>query len=126
MKPIFHQINCRKSYFCKRLNGDIDHETFQSLAEELVAEDRMIQNVSLLRGTSTVDVYPIKGNEDTIGDGLAGVPNEREAVRQVINTRRTVIEDPVHLVQGGVSIVCRIPVLASPKGKLFGSGEYWG
>ncbi len=117
VKPIISYIS---------INGDIDHETFQSLAKELVAEDRMIRTISLIKGTSIVDVYPIKGNEDTIGDGLAGVPNEREAVRQVINTRKTVIEGPVHLVQGGVSIVCRIPVLASPKGKPFENGEYWG
>ena len=100
VKPIISYIS---------INGDIDHETFQSLAKELVAEDRMIRTISLIKGTLIVDVYPIKGNEDTIGDGLAGVPNEREAVRQVINTRKTVIEGPVHLVQGGVVLCVGFP-----------------
>ncbi len=108
------------------INGDIDHGTFQSLAEELAAEDRMIQNVSLLRGTSTVDVYPTKGNEKAIGVDLAKVPGQSETVRRVIETREAVIADPVELIQGGVGIVCQIPILVTPKGQLLGSGDYWG
>ncbi len=117
VKPIVSYIS---------ISGDIDHETFQSFGEELVAEDRMIRNVSLLKGTSTVDVYPIKGNEKAIGTNLAEVPGQRETVQRVIETRETVIADPVDLVQGGVGIVCRIPILVPLKRKPFGSGDYWG
>ena len=48
-------------------HGEIDHETFRSLVEGLVAGDNMIRNVSLLKITGIVDVCPRKGNEKAIG-----------------------------------------------------------
>ena len=108
------------------LRNEIDHETFQSFLEGLIADNSMIQNVSLLKGTVIVDAYPIKGNEKVIGADLAEIPEERETVLRVIETREAVIAGPLELAQGGFGIVSRIPIFLTPKGKPFGSGEYWG
>ncbi len=108
------------------LRNEIDHETFQYFAEGLIANDRMVQNVSLLKGAVIVDTYPIKGAEKVIGADLAEIPEEREKVLRVIETREAVIAGPLELPQGGFGIVSRIPIFLTPKGKPFGSGEYWG
>ena len=49
------------------IHCDIDHETFQSFAEGLVAGDHMIRNVTLLKDTVIVDVYPVKGEKKVLG-----------------------------------------------------------
>jgi PAS domain S-box-containing protein len=108
------------------LRNEIDHETFQYFAEGLIANDRMVQNVSLLKGTVIVDAYPKKGHEKVIGADLAEIPEERETVLRVIETRESAIAGPLELAQGGFGIVSRIPIFLTPKGKPFGSGEYWG
>lgn len=108
------------------LRNEIDHETFQYFAEGLIANDRMVQNVSLLKGTVIVDAYPMKGDEKVIGADLAEIPEERETVLRAIETREAVITGPLELAQGGFGIVSRIPIFLTPKGKPFGSGEYWG
>jgi sensor domain CHASE-containing protein len=66
------------------IHGDIDHETFQSFAEGLVARDRMIRNVSLLKGAVIVDVYPIKGQEKAIGVDLAKIPGQLKTVQRAV------------------------------------------
>ena len=108
------------------IHGDIQHEIFQSLAEELVARDNMIRNVSLLKGTVIVDVCPLEGHEKAIGVDLATVPGQLETVQRVIETKQALIAGPIELVQGGMGIVSRIPIFLTPKGKPIGSGAYWG
>lgn len=108
------------------VNGDISHETFQSVAAGLVGRDPMIRNLTLLKGTTIVDVYPLEGNEKAIGVDLAGIPAQRDTVKKAMETRQPVIAGPVSLVQGGVGIISRIPIYLTPRGKLHGSGRYWG
>ncbi len=107
-------------------HGEIDHETFRSFVEGSVAGDPIIRNISLLKGTVIVDVYPRKGNEKAIGTDLAKVPGQRETVQRVIETRGAAIAGPLELLQGGMGIVFRIPIFLTPKGKPLGSGDYWG
>ena len=108
------------------IHGDIDHETFQSFAEELVARDNMIRNVSLLKNTVIVYVCPVEGQEKAIGADLATIPGQRDTLQRAIETRQAVIAGPLELVQGGVGIVSRIPIFLTPKGMPMGSGAYWG
>ena len=108
------------------IHCDIDHETFQSFAEGLVAGDHMIRNVTLLKDTVIVDVYPVKGEKKVIGLDLAKVSGQRETLKRAIETRQVVIAGPLDLVQGGIGIVSRIPIFLTPEGKPLGSGAYWG
>ena len=64
------------------IHGDIRHETFQSFAEELVARDYMIRNVSLLKNTVIVDVCPMEGNEKAIGVDLGTIPAQGRRCRK--------------------------------------------
>ncbi len=117
VKPIISYIS---------INGDIDHETFQSLAKELVAEDHMLRTISLIKGASIVDVYPIHGNEKVAGIDSAEILGQPESSQRVIEARRAVITDAVGLVQGKLRIINRIPIFSTPKGSPLGSGDYWG
>ncbi len=108
------------------IKGEIDSETFQSFAAGLVAGDRIIRNVTLLKGTVIVDVYPLKGHERALGVDLAVVQDQRDTLQRAIETREPVIAGPLELVQGGTGIVSRIPIFLTPQGKTLGEGAYWG
>jgi PAS domain S-box-containing protein len=108
------------------INGNIDHETFQSFAEGLVAGDHIIRNVTLLKDTKIVEVFPTKGQEKALGIDLALVPEQRNTLLKAIETKEPVVAGPVSLVQGGVGIITRIPIFLTSKGKPLGEGPYWG
>jgi two-component system, cell cycle sensor histidine kinase and response regulator CckA len=108
------------------IKGDIDRETFQSFAAGLVAGDNVIRNVTLLKGTVIVDVYPLKGQERALGVDLALVQDQRDTLQRAIETKEPVIAGPLELVQGGTGIISRIPIFLTPPGKTLGDGAYWG
>jgi PAS domain S-box-containing protein len=108
------------------INGDISHELFQTLAVGLVGKDPVVRNIALLKKTTIIDTYPIKGNEKAIGVDLSKIPAQRDTVLKAIDTRQAVIAGPVNLVQGGIGIIYRVPIFLTPRGKPLGSGAYWG
>jgi len=93
------------------LHPAITHEAFQNYAGRLVGQDPIVRNIALIKNTTIVDAYPLRGNEKAIGVDLAKIPAQQPAIQRVIDTRKPAVDGPLNLVQGGRGLIHRIPVL---------------
>lgn len=105
------------------LHPDITHEQFQDYAGRLVGGDPVIRNIALIKNTTIVDAYPVKGNEKAIGVDLAKIPAQRPAIMKVMDTGQPIVDGPLNLVQGGRGLIHRVPVLLGAGGA---PRTYWG
>ncbi|WP_085315232.1 diguanylate cyclase domain-containing protein [Derxia lacustris] len=107
------------------VRGGIDEAEFALVAQRLVASSAYIRNVALAPGDVIAQVYPLAGNEAAIGLRYRDRPEQRDAVLRAVQTRRTVVAGPLHLVQGGLGLVSRTPVF---RGTADGAASpaYWG
>ena len=78
-----------------------------------------IRNIGIAPSNKITYVYPLAGNEAALG---LYYPNNREqwpAVQAVIANRRPMLAGPLHLQQGGLGLIYRIPVFLNNE-------TYWG
>ncbi len=107
-------------------NPKITEAEFAATARILLAQQTGIRNITLVKGTTIAYIYPREGNETAIGVDLTAVPEQREMVEDVINTRKTLLAGPVQLLEGGVGFVSRSPIFLTPSGADPETGVYWG
>ncbi|MBE9185339.1 PAS domain S-box protein [Microcoleus sp. LEGE 07076] len=107
-------------------NPNITEAEFAAIARILLAQQTGIRNITLVKGTTIADVYPRAGNEKAIGVDLTAVPEQRQMVQDVINTRKTLVAGPVKLFEGGEGFVSRSPIFLTPPGAEPETGVYWG
>ena len=107
-------------------NPKITEAEFAATARILLAQQIGIRNITLVKGTTVAYIYPRVGNETTIGVDLTAVPEQREIVEEVINTRKTMVAGPVQLLEGGVGFISRSPIFLTPSGADPETGVYWG
>ncbi|MEG3881502.1 PAS domain S-box protein [Microcoleus sp. herbarium7] len=107
-------------------NPKITEAEFAATARILLAQQTGIRNITLVKGTTIAYIYPREGNEAAIGVDLTAVPEQREMVEEVINTRKTLVAGPVALLEGGVGFVSRSPIFLTPPGADPETGVYWG
>jgi diguanylate cyclase (GGDEF)-like protein len=102
----------------------IDRRTFNAIASRLIQANPSIRNVALAPDGVIAMIYPVRGNEATLGVRYADLPRQNEGVLRAIETRRTVIAGPIDLLQGGTGMVSRTPVfLRDASGQ---DTRYWG
>lgn len=77
-----------------------------------------IRNVGILKDTTIMWSYPLKGNESAIGVDLLQVPEQADSIKKVKENLKTVFLGPVDLVQGGSGFIIRKPLMKN--------GDYWG
>jgi PAS domain S-box-containing protein len=99
---------------------------FEDLARALMAGNTGIRSIQLAKNTIVSHLYPLRGNEEARGLRLLELPDQRAAVQQAIESKRTLVAGPVQLVQGGVAFVSRTPIYLTPPGGSPASGPYWG
>ena len=105
-------------------NPDFDRASFDRVAERMLAYGRHLQNISVAPDNVVRDVYPLAGNERAIGLSYLDTPEQRDAVVQMMNSRRFVLAGPLELVQGGIGLINRFPVYLPARN---GQPErYWG
>lgn len=78
-----------------------------------------IRNIGIAPGNTITHVYPLAGNEAALG---LYYPNSKEqwpAIQTVIANRRPMLAGPIHLQQGGLGLIYRIPVFLNNE-------TYWG
>lgn len=108
------------------LHPNISSREFQSYSKELIGDDSLIRNISLIKNTTIIDVYPLSGNEKAIGVNIAAIPEQRNTIQRAIDSKKIVMQSPVNLVQGGMATICRIPIfIPGPDGESL-SSRYWG
>lgn len=96
---------------------------FEQVAAALIHIQPNIRSVALAPDNVIRHIYPLAGNERALGLRYLETPRQREAVLRLMREQQPVIAGPVELVQGGIGIINRIPILFTRKD---GSKDYWG
>ena len=107
-------------------NPNITEADFAATARILLAQQTGIRAITLVKGTTVVYIYPRDGNEWAIGVDLAALPEHRQMVKEVINTRKTLLAGPVKLLDGDLAFISRSPIFLTPSGADPETGVYWG
>jgi signal transduction histidine kinase len=107
------------------VEGEPSPEKFQALAAELLSRSDIIQNIVVAPDNVVKHVYPLQGNEAVMGLRYADNPEQWPSVQRMIAENRLVVAGPVKLVQGGVGIVARRPIVRVDK-TAPGGKRYWG
>ncbi|MEG5044777.1 PAS domain S-box protein [Microcoleus sp. B4-C1] len=107
-------------------NPNITEAEFAATARILVAQQPGIRAITLVKGTTVAYIYPREGNESAIGVDLTTLPEQREMVKEVIRTRKTLLAGPVKLLEGDETFISRSPIFLTPSGAEAEKGVYWG
>lgn len=91
---------------------------FDTIAAELLANNRHIDALQLVEGGIIKYTYPLEGNEDAIGYDILAEPSLRDEAIKTIEKNQLYFAGPLNLKQGGVGIVGRNPI--------FKNNEFWG
>ncbi len=103
---------------------DLERESFEAIAGELMAHTPHIRNMTLVQGERIAYVYPYEGNEAALGLNIFTHPDQKHTAKRVRESGQTVVGGPYELVQGGEAFVSRTPIYIAQG--LEGAGEYWG
>ena len=102
---------------------DFDEDDFAQVAASLMRLQPAIRSVALAPDNVIRFVHPREANRKALGLRFLDHPAQRDAVLRVMREQRPVTAGPVELVQGGVGIINRIPVVFSRPGE---APHYWG
>lgn len=102
---------------------DFSEADLAQVTASLVRLQPGIRSVALAPDNVISFIYPRAGNEKALGLRYLETPNQRDAVLRLIREQRPVTAGPVELVQGGIGIINRIPIVFS---RPDGSTRYWG
>jgi PAS domain S-box-containing protein len=108
------------------VNPAMTSADFEAVARDLLIGARNVRNFGFAHGTVITDVYPKLGNEILLGLDYRTLPDQWPAIERAIMRRESVLAGPLELRQGGVGVVGRTPVFASPPGAPPGSGPFLG
>ncbi|MEG4089950.1 PAS domain S-box protein [Microcoleus sp. Pol12B4] len=105
---------------------NITEAEFAATARILMAEQAGIRAITLVKGTTVAYIYPREGNEGVIGVDLTALPEQQQMVKEVIQTRKTLLAGPVKLLEGDETFISRSPIFLTPSGAEAETGVYWG
>ncbi len=95
---------------------------FDDAARELLPYFGAVSHVALSPGGVITYVYPLKGNEKSVGFNPLNDPVQGPQTRRALETGKMTLAAPVDLVQGGLGAVARLPIyLDTADGP-----EFWG
>lgn len=102
------------------VNNDIDIEKLDYFVQQVVDSDNnIISNLGIFDDTTAVYLYPYEPNVEMSNINLLDIPSQRDDALIVKERLEVVITPPVELVQGGLGIMTRMPIILS-------DGTYWG
>lgn len=106
------------------IQGGIDPDLFNALAERLVGQTSAIRNIGVAPGDEVRMIYPLAGNEKLLGLKYSSFPEQWATVVKAREQGKPVLAGPVELIQGGKGFVQRAPVfVAAGDGR---TSRYWG
>lgn len=106
-----------RSYLTVR-HASLAGDEIQRILEDLYRSASHVRNFSVAVNVTVRYVYPVAGNERAIGLHYPSTPGQWAQVRQVRDTGEPLLVGPLPLVQGGVGMIYRVPVMVD--------GRYWG
>ena len=102
---------------------DFSPADLAQVAASLIRLQPAIRSVALAPDNVIRYIYPLAGNQKALGLRYLETPAQRDAVLRLMREQRPVTAGPIELVQGGVAIINRIPIIVTGPG---GSPHYWG
>ncbi len=93
------------------LNPDINQTGFSRYMSRLLEQRNNIVNIAGARDFVVNLIYPVAGNEKAIGLDYRVNREQRDSVFTAADTGTPVLAGPVNLVQGGVGLIARLPVI---------------
>jgi diguanylate cyclase (GGDEF)-like protein len=106
-----------RSYLTVR-HATLAPEETQRILANLYESASHVRNFGVAVGLTLSYVYPLQGNEQALGLYYPSVARQWPSVKQVIDSRQPLLVGPMPLVQGGVGMVYRVPVIVDDR--------YWG
>ncbi len=91
---------------------------FDSLAAEILSSGKYIDAIELVPNGVITNVYPLAGNEKVIGYDILHDPATSAEAYKAIAKKEFFFAGPLHLKQGGMAVVGRLPI--------FRDGKFWG
>lgn len=102
---------------------DFTEDDFERVAASLVRMQPAILDVALAPDNVIRFVYPHEPNRKALGLRFLDNPVQRDAVLRLMREQQPVTAGPIDLVQGGIGIVNRIPIVFTRSGEM---PHYWG
>ena len=113
-------INYSMAALVRLTNGSAHR--FEDAARELLPYFGSISHIALSPKGVVTHVYPMAGNEKSLGFNPLTDPVQGRQARRALEAKKMTLAAPVDLVQGGLGAVARLPIfLDTPKGS-----EFWG
>ena len=95
---------------------------FEEAARELLPYFGSVSHIALSPKGVITHVYPLEGNEKSLGFNPLVDPAQGEAARRAVETGELTLAAPVNLVQGGLGAVARLPIYLEDQG----GRQFWG
>lgn len=102
-------------------NPDLSQPQFEQAAEDLMANHQDVIAVQLARDSVISHVYPLYGNEATLGHDLLEDAQRRGPIQRALNANQATLAGPYLLRQGGIGLVIRLPIFLDQ-----GQTRLWG
>jgi len=99
---------------------DMPQERYAALASRIFREDNQLRSLAIAPDFVISRVYPLKGNERSLGLDYRKNAKQRDAAFQVRERNRMIVTGPVDLVQGGRGLVARYPIRTGKDNTFFG------
>mgnify|MGYP003666338554 FL=1 len=90
---------------------DLPLSEIKVVCDEIISRNPFIDALQVVKDETIIFTYPLKGNEVTIGyEVLKGTYHLEEALK-AYDRKDIYFEGPINLIQGGVGIVGRLPIM---------------
>ncbi len=99
---------------------DMSPAHFDDLLSRIFREENQLRSLAIAPDFVVDRVYPLKGNERSLGLDYRKNERQRAAALQVMEQDRLIVTGPVDLVQGGRGVIARYPIHAGKDNAFFG------
>jgi len=101
-------------------------DNFEHFAREVLPFYTSVSHLSLSPGGVIRQVYPLKGNEASLGFNQLGDAAQSTEARLALDSGRLTLAGPLNLIQGGLGIVGRLPVFLDAPAGATENRVFWG
>ncbi|WP_421594035.1 bifunctional diguanylate cyclase/phosphodiesterase [Shinella sp. M27] len=99
---------------------DMSPTHFDDLLSRIFREENQLRSLAIAPDFVVNRVYPLKGNERSLGLDYRKNERQRAAALQVMEQDRLIVTGPVDLVQGGRGVIARYPIHVGKENAFFG------
>ncbi|GGY63142.1 hypothetical protein GCM10011613_03470 [Cellvibrio zantedeschiae] len=119
LNSTLHLATALVSYIQSK-HGILIPEEIDPWLSNLQERAHYMRNIGIAPGNKITYVYPLAGNEAAIGLHYPDNKEQWPAIQKVIYSKRPLLAGPVHLQQGGLGLIYRVPVFLND------NEDYWG